>query len=65
MKSILICASVILLSGCYQSVNQYDISRATRICGGVEKIVEIHANFMGWESVVCTDGETESLLNAK
>lgn len=55
MKSVLICVSVVLLSGCYQSVNQYDISRASRVCGGVENIVEIQAHAVGGEFVVCTE----------
>lgn len=67
MKRIVVVIMCILLSGCYQSVNQYDISRATRICGSVESVVEIQANFVGWESVLCTegDGEYRSLRHGK
>ena len=61
MKSVLICVSVVLLSGCYQSVNQYDISRAIRICGDVESVIEIHAIFNGDEHVLCKTGRAQSM----
>ena len=41
------------LTGCfYQTVNQFDIQRASKVCGGVEKIVQISAAFDGQEKVL-------------
>ena len=51
----------LLLSGCYQSVNTYDINRAVKHCGGVENIVEINLVFTGDESVLCSDGQRENM----
>lgn len=41
------------LTGCYQSVNLNDIESAAIICGGLDKIVQIDASFLGQENVVC------------
>lgn len=48
----------LLLTGCfYQTVNQFDIQRASKACGGVEKIVGISAAFDGQEKVLCMNAE--------
>ena len=50
--------SALLLTGCfYQTVNQFDIQRASKVCGGVEKIVQISAAFDGREKVLCLNAE--------
>ena len=54
--------SVLLLTGCfYQTVNRFDIQRASKICGGVEKIVQISAAFDGQEKVLCLSAEQFTL----
>jgi hypothetical protein len=45
----------LLLTGCYQSVNSNDIEAATRVCGGIDKVTQINANFAGEEVVICTN----------
>ena len=59
------CLSVLpalLLTGCfYQTVNQFDIERASKACGGVEKIVEISSTFLGGESALCKNGKKNYL----
>lgn len=53
---------VLLLTGCfYQTVNQFDIQRASKACGGVEKIVGISATFIGDESALCKNGKKNGL----
>ena len=50
------------MTGCfYQTVNQFDIERASKVCGGVEKIVEISSSFVGDEVALCKNGENNSL----
>lgn len=61
MKSLVLfmCLS---LTGCfYQVVNQFDIKRASKACGGVEKIVQISADFNGQEKVLCMNAEQFTL----
>ena len=48
--SILIC---LFLTGCYQTVNQWDIERAIVMCGQLENIVDITASFEGTEKATC------------
>lgn len=55
MKYLAILVACIALQGCYQSVNQYDISRAIGLCGELSNIVEIRAEFGGREYVQCAD----------
>lgn len=50
-------ALALMLSGCYQSVNKYDMDRAVKACGGNEEVIEISATFIGSERVICSDGE--------
>ena len=38
-------------------MNQFDIQRASKVCGGVEKIVQISAAFNGQEKVLCLNAE--------
>lgn len=49
------------LSGCYQTVNLYDIDRAIVACGSKENIVQITAFFIGAEEVLCRNGEHTTL----
>jgi hypothetical protein len=57
MKS-LVLVMCLSLTGCfYQTVNQFDIGRASKVCGGVEKIVQISAAFDGREKVLCLNAE--------
>lgn len=51
----LILALTLALSGCYQTVNNYDIKHATEKCKGVENIYKITADFLGYEYVTCMD----------
>lgn len=61
MKS-LVFVMCLSLTGCfYQSVNQFDIERASKACGGVEKIVEISSTFLGGEGALCKNGEKNYL----
>ena len=59
------CLSVLpalLLTGCfYQTVNQFDIERASKACGGVEKVVEISSFYLGDEVVFCKNGKEYNL----
>ena len=61
MKTLIILLSSISLSGCYQTVNQFDIERATVACNGVQNIVNISANFAGDERVVCRNKGSQSI----
>ena len=55
---ILVFVMCLSLTGCfYQTVNQFDIKRASKSCGGVEKIVQISAAFDGQEKVLCMNAE--------
>ena len=61
MKSLvfIMCLS---LTGCfYQTVNQFDIERSSKACGGVEKVVEISAHSLGGEVVLCKNGKNYNL----
>ena len=61
MKNLIVILSI-ALSGCmYQSVNYSDIEAATVVCGGVDKIAELSANFLGDESVVCLNRDKHGL----
>ena len=63
MKS-LVFVMCLSLTGCfYQAVNQFDIERASKACGGVEKVVDIHANFFGDEFVLCKNGGKYNLMD--
>jgi len=54
----LILISCLSLTGCfYQTVDQFDIQRASKACGGVEKVVRISAAFDGQEKVLCINAE--------
>ena len=55
-KLVLILAISLMLSGCmYQSVDQYDLSMATKVCGSAENIFRIKSHFLGFENVRCFD----------
>ncbi len=55
---ILVLVMCLSLTGCfYQTVNRFDIQRASKVCGGVEKIVQISAVFDGQEKVLCLNAE--------
>lgn len=53
MKKLILILSI-ALSGCmWQTVNESDIRSAVRICGSFHNVVEISANFVGEETVLC------------
>lgn len=57
MKS-LVFVMCLSLTGCfYQTVNQFDIERASKTCGGIEKVVEISAHAQGDGVVLCKNGK--------
>lgn len=61
-RLILVVAMTVALSGCfYQTVNQYDIERAVKICGSIENIVDITSRMDGLESVICHNGEKHNM----
>lgn len=55
MKKLLVISLIpLMLSGClYQTVNSYDIMRASVVCNGVDDIQEITADAFGGEEVTC------------
>lgn len=56
MKTIAIILVAFSLSGCFwQSVNQYDLKDAIKICGSVENIAFINSSFSGDETVTCNN----------
>lgn len=56
MKTIAIILVAFSLSGCFwQSVNQYDLKDAIKICGSVENIAFINSGFGGDETVTCNN----------
>lgn len=56
---------LVILSGCvYQTVDQFDLYRATKLCGSVENIVEISAHAAGSEFVFCKNGTRYGLDSA-
>lgn len=61
MKYTTIIIAAMFLSGCYQTVNLYDLDRAIVACGSKENIVEIAAAFSGDELVLCRNGEKINL----
>jgi hypothetical protein len=65
MKKIIVIALCATLLGCHQTANQWDIERASHICGGVEKIVEIKVLMIGKELVTCKNGNIFNLAEAK
>ena len=61
-KLVLILASSLMLSGCmYQSVDQYDLSRAIKVCGSAENIFRIKSYYLGFENVKCFDTKGEGV----
>ena len=51
-----------MLSGCmYQSVNSFDIKKATKICKSVNNVEYLISFFDGTEKVMCSDGVYYSL----
>lgn len=61
MKFLAVLFIVVALSGCYQTVNQFDMKRAAKACGSVEEIVDIGSHAVGAETVQCFDGKKYSL----
>jgi hypothetical protein len=56
MKTIAIILVAFSLSGCmYQSINQYDLKDAIKICGAIENIAFMNSNFSGDETVTCNN----------
>jgi hypothetical protein len=58
-------AFALMLSGCYQNVNKYDMDRAIKYCGSYEDVIEISALMVGAEHVLCSSGEVYSLSRPK
>lgn len=65
MKIVFMLVTCVLLSGCfYQTVDSYDILRATKLCGSVGQVHTITASFGGDEVVLCFDGNSYNLSKA-
>lgn len=56
-KSIITLFLALLLSGCYQTVNDTDIMKAKIACQGAGGIEYISANFLGDEVASCKNGK--------
>lgn len=57
---VLIC---LVLNGCfYQTVNQWDIERAIKFCGGLENVVLITSAFEGTEQATCRPDNNSGVL---
>ena len=63
MKYSIIFSTAIFLSGCYQTVNLFDIDRAIVACGSKENIVQITAWAIGSEVAFCRDGKRYNLAD--
>jgi hypothetical protein len=62
MKIIMSIMLALALQGCmWQTVTESDMRTAARICGSMNNVVEISANFVGGETVTCED-RTKHLL---
>ena len=65
-KFIIAIIACVSLSGCfYQTVNQYDISRAIALCGSVANIHQIDSYFLGRVDATCYSGEQAGLGGIK
>lgn len=65
MKYIFALILAINLTGCmYQTVSNNDITSSILICGSVDNIYEISANFIGEESVRCTN-RVSTMINSQ
>ena len=62
MKKLTILSLVTLLSGCYQSVDSYDIRKAIDKCGNIENVSRITASAGGLETYRCFDMDKEEDL---
>ena len=56
MKYIVLLPLILGLSGCYQTVNDWDIEEAQQVCSNHGGVHAITASFLGTESVICRDG---------
>lgn len=61
MKVIAIILVGVLLTGCYQSLNQTDIKKAIKYCGTVENIEYVEAHMNGDEAVKCLNKDSTFL----
>lgn len=61
MKLITMLLFILTLSGCYQTINQFDIRRAAQLCNGVDNVVEISAYMLSMEEAVCFNGQSMML----
>lgn len=62
MKILISIMLALALQGCmWQTVNESDMRTAARVCGSMNNVVEISANFVGSETVICED-RTKHLL---
>jgi outer membrane lipoprotein-sorting protein len=61
-KFLMLIMLALALQGCmWQTVNESDMRTAARVCGSMNNVVEISANFVGSETVICED-RTKHLL---
>ena len=62
-KLLVISLASLMLSGClYQTVNSYDIMRASAVCNGIDDVEAITADSFGSEFVICkSKGSSENL----
>lgn len=66
MKYIIAMLCSLSLTGCmYQTVDQYDIHRATVYCGSVTNISYIESTALGGEFATCYDGQRTGLSEVK
>lgn len=64
MRKLLILPIIISLTGCYQQVNNFDISRSIYACDNkLDNIVAINSHVTGYEEVLCKDGKWRNLVN--
>ena len=62
MKKLFVLGMLTLLSGCYQSIDQYDLRRAIAKCGSIENVSRITASAGGLETYRCFDMDKEENL---
>ena len=55
MKYVALATLVLSLSGCYQTVNDWDIEEAQKKCSDHGGIAQIRADILGTEYVTCRD----------
>jgi hypothetical protein len=64
VRELLLCVTLCVLpflGGCYQLVDGRDIRAAVKVCGSIENILTISAEFTGVETVQCMTGNAVRL----